>query len=76
MGVESPVEATTHPCVTQPTSMAVESFSSNDVRNLKAGAKTHRWFGGLRTGTGRHMRLKPRADRFSRGLVMNQGVDA
>ena len=37
---ESPPEAGSHQFVMQPTSMAIQSFSSNNVSNLGTGVKT------------------------------------
>ena len=56
---ESPAEAGTHQFVMQPTSMAVHSFSSNEVSNLGTGVKTTDGLVALRPCTGRHVRRGP-----------------
>ena len=62
--VESPAKAGTHQVVMQPTSMAVQSFFSNKVSDLRAGVKTTVGLVSLRPSTGRHVRLQSRGDRY------------
>ena len=71
---ESPAEAGTHHFVMQPTSMAVQSFSSNKVSNLGTGVKTTDGLVALRPYTGRRVRLWSRGDRYSRRLVIAQAT--